>query len=63
LLSIFKVGQANVQITTINIKPTKAASGILSIKLVQKTTNNIKNILAEIHDNLFLQPLFILIID
>jgi hypothetical protein len=63
LLSIFKVGQANVPITTININQTRAARGIFKIKLVPKTTNHIRNKLAEIPDNLFLQPLFILIID
>jgi len=33
------------------------------MRLVQKTTNNIKNIEAEIQDNLFLPPFEILIID
>jgi hypothetical protein len=63
LLSILIVGQANVHITTINISPTKAARGIFIIKAVPKTTNNIKNILAEIPESLFLHPFEILIID
>jgi len=63
LFSILNVGQAKVQITTININHTRAARGICIIKPVQKTTNNIKNTEALIQDNLFLQLLLILIID
>gem|GEM_PF-5140556 len=63
MLSILRVGQAKVHITTINISQTKAAKGIFIIKVVPKTTNNIKNIEAEIPESLFLHQLLILIID
>jgi hypothetical protein len=63
LLSIFRVGQANVPITTMNIKPTNAAIGINDMIDIPNTINNSKNIDAEIHDILPLQPLEILIID
>jgi hypothetical protein len=46
-----------------NINHTKAAKGIFIIRVEPKTTNSIKNIEDDIHDNLFLQPFDILIID
>jgi len=63
LFIIFIVGHGNVHITTININHTSAANGINIINDVQNTTKSIKNILAEIHDILFLHQFDILIID
>jgi hypothetical protein len=57
------VGQAKVQITTINIRPTKAAKGIIDINQVAKTIRSIKNIDADIPEALHLPQFDILIID
>jgi hypothetical protein len=63
LFNICNVGQANVPITTINIRPTSAAIGISEIIDIPNTINNSKNIEAEIQDIRPLHPLEILIID
>lgn len=63
LLSILSVGQAKVPITTINISQTKAASGIIRIRLVPNTTKRMRKREAAIHESLFLHQLDILIID
>jgi hypothetical protein len=63
LLSIFKVGQAKVPITTINIRPISAASGTIDIRAVAKTIKSIRKTHALIQDNLHLAQLFIFIID
>ena len=61
--SILNVGHANVPITTINISPTSAASGISAINHVANTISSMRNTEAEIHDILPLHPLDMLIID
>jgi hypothetical protein len=58
-----RVGHANVPITTINIKPTRAAIGIREIIATPNTINRIKKIAAEIPEALPLHPLEIFIID
>jgi hypothetical protein len=63
LFSILIVGQAKVQITTININQISAASGIIAIYFVAKTIIKIKKIAAATQDILHLQPFEILIID
>ena len=57
------VGQAKVPITTINISPTSAASGMIAMKLVAKTIKSIRNTAAETQDIRPLPPFEILIID
>ena len=67
LLGIFgrslNVGQAKVPITTINISPTSAASGMSAINPVANTIKSMRNIEADIPEALPLHPLDMLIID
>lgn len=63
LKSILNVGQAKVQITTINMSPTSAARGIIAINELANIISNIRNIAAEAPEILPRPPLDILIID